>query len=248
MKVHFTYIMVMWGCVAVAQRSEVEIEHMRFYETIYLDEVCDRDSNATVVDHEINFNYPHFHSSNLERDSILNQEIDNYVVLYHPYSSEYAIDLNTPVIRDTTSIICMDNVPFKTFLDYQIKLVNEDIISVEFTFLDIACCGGNGSRGETLFVSFDLEQQRELFLKDIALNSKLLIDSLNKQLKRDLEVLDTHSSEMFKIHDLDIPFGLSTDQIEITVRSPYGMGSHSLEFRLILPFKEYENVLMLNVN
>ncbi len=247
MKTYITILTIVCCNFAFANEHNFHIEEKQFDEFLYSDEVCEIDSNRVVIEHEIQLRYPHFHYSNHISDSILNHVIDLLVVDFHPYSDENIINLDDIQKFDTTLNQC-DNIPYSTTLDYKINLIDNSLISTEFLFLDVACCGGNGSRGETRYFTFDLGSQSELYLDDITLEHTAMLDSINTQLVRKFKQYHIDSSETFKIYDLDMPFGIKDKEILLAVNSPTGYGSFNLVFYLSFPFEEIKPIINLKMD
>ncbi len=200
------------------------------YENLYALELCESDTAEVVLEHEIRFDYPELHSEDSKTDSLFNANIHYTVKSVYPNGFMANLDLFNPPVLDSVYPTCSDFIPFRTYLEYKTRYKTNTVVSFEFNFLDVACCGGNGSRGNTLFVTLDYTQKEELSLNNIAIDPNAVLLSLNQKLKNHFVAYSLDSTEYFLVDNISLPFGIVNGGISVAVESPYGQGSHNLEF------------------
>lgn len=225
--------------------QDVLVKHVekQYFELVYGEELCENDPGMNVVEHEISFRYPQFKMQDVELESTLNTLIDEKVKSCHPYNHNTNIDLEDSREEDNT---CYNEYPYRTALNYKLYETNHQFISCDFIYTDEACCGGHGSRVETIPFTFDTAKQSEVFLKDIAENEQALLDSLNKLLALEFLSRNVDVSEVFHISSLGIPFSIHDESIHLLVLYPAQHDQVPFAFcELSLDLEAYKHLLAL---
>lgn len=218
MKLLLVHISLLLITIVCSGQTEVyHVSEQEYVEFIPGTEKCESDTTQYAVDHEVHFIYPHFQSNQQNVDT-LNKCIEQQVISMHPFAADEHIELNHQQVNEEDR--CVIYSPFRTSLSFEIQHMGTPLLSFDFLFFEEACCGGHGSRWETIPFTYDFQKQKRLYLKDITLDEAVLLNRLNHLLNERFEEEGIDANERFKVEHLHLPFSFDDQQLTIPIYYP----------------------------